>query len=127
MVTDLTIPSDISVIKNYAFVCVDGLKTVIVHDGVTDIGIDTFWNCDSLNTITLGTGVKSIGYRLVAANTNSVNVYCKAIVPPSCKNKDSIFSNTDYELTIYVPNGSLSAYKASAAWKSGGSIIGYNF
>ena len=125
LVTDLVIPDDITEIKNYAFWSVSSLKTVTIHDEVTSIGYTTFNSCKDLDTLTIGSGVTSIGTRLVNCNQNAVDLYCRAIVPPVCSNADSIFHVTDYKLKVYVPKGTLNAYKSSPAWDNAPTILEY--
>jgi len=59
--TDITIPSDITEIKNYTFYNNDSLTSVIIPDSVTLIGGSAFCGCDSLTSVTIGNGVTSIG------------------------------------------------------------------
>ena len=59
--TDITIPSDITEIKSYAFRGCISLTSVTIPDSVTLIGEDAFYNCDSLTSITIPDSVTSIG------------------------------------------------------------------
>ena len=64
--TDITIPSDITEIKQYAF-CdhtfygYSSLTSVTIGDRVTSIGNEAFYNCSSLTSVTIGNRVTSIG------------------------------------------------------------------
>ena len=49
-------------IGNYAFQCCDNLTSVVVGDGVVSIGNYAFDECESLRSVTLGENVESIGY-----------------------------------------------------------------
>ena len=59
--TDITIPSDIKQIKDYAFYNYTSLTSVTIPDSVTSIGDDAFHDCTSLTSATIGNGVTSIG------------------------------------------------------------------
>ena len=58
--TDITIPSDITEIKNYAFHG-SSLKSVTIPNSVTSIGECAFRDCTSLTSITIPDSVTSIG------------------------------------------------------------------
>ena len=60
-VTEVTIPSDISVIKDYTFYGCSSLTSVTIPDSVTSIGDYAFYNCSSLTSITIPDSVTSIG------------------------------------------------------------------
>lgn len=60
-ITDLTIPSGVSTISNYAFYTCDSLTSVILPDGVTSIGHCAFGGCTNLASVTLPKGVTSVG------------------------------------------------------------------
>ncbi len=93
LVTELTIPSTITTIKDNAFCCCEGLKSVIIlkvvtsigkyafhscpqltnviiPDSVTEIGEGTFYGCNSLVSITVPNSVVTIGERAFEDCTN---------------------------------------------------------
>ena len=59
--TDLTLPSGITQINQYAFKDCSSLKSITIPDSVTSIGVDAFYNCSSLTSVTIGNSVTSIG------------------------------------------------------------------
>ena len=59
--TELTIPSDITEIKNYAFFQCSSLKSVTIPDSVTSIGGSAFSGCSSLKSVNIPDSVTSIG------------------------------------------------------------------
>lgn len=59
--TELYIPDSVTVIKPYAFCCVDGLKTVVMGEGVTEIGHHAFASCPDLAEVKLSGGLRVIG------------------------------------------------------------------
>ena len=59
--TELTLPSDITQIHNYAFAGRCELTSIIVLDNVTSIGTAAFRGCSGLTSITIPDSVTSIG------------------------------------------------------------------
>ena len=79
--TELTLPSDITKINNYAFYNNDKITSVSIPDSVTSIGDSAFWYCYSLTSIVIPDSVTSIGnyaflgcYKLVEVINNSPNI-----------------------------------------------------
>ena len=60
-VTEVTIPSDISEIKDCAFYGYSSLISITIPDSVTSIGGGAFSYCTSLTSVTIGNGVTEIG------------------------------------------------------------------
>ena len=83
--TDITIPSDITDIKNYAFQNCESLTSITIPDSVTSIGDWAFGYCSSLTSITIGNGVISIGN----------NVFCDCTSLTSVTIPDSVTSIGD--------------------------------
>lgn len=59
---DITIPSDITEIKNCAFYGCPSLTSVTIGNSVTTIGDHAFYGCDDLTSITIPNSITSIGY-----------------------------------------------------------------
>ena len=59
--TELTIPSDITEIKNCTFYNCASLTSITIPEGVTSIGSQAFYNCSSLKSVTIPNKVTSIG------------------------------------------------------------------
>ena len=62
--TELTLPSDITQIHDYAFYVRSGLTSIIIPDSVTSIGSFSFYGCNSLTSMTL----PFIGASITAGN-----------------------------------------------------------
>ena len=69
--TETSIPSDITEIKQYTFKGCTSLTSVTLHSRVTSIGESAFYGCSSLISITIGNRVTSIG--------NSAFYHCKSL------------------------------------------------
>ena len=59
--TDITIPSDITEIKDYTFRGCTSLTSVTIPDSVTSIGFQAFYKCTSLTSVKIGNGITLIG------------------------------------------------------------------
>ena len=110
LITELTIPSNITEIKDYAFYNCTSLTSVTIPNSVTSIGSFAFYNCWSLTS-----------------------VYCKPTTPPtgddgmfSCFNSYNGYRPIGGK--IYVPRNSVEAYKAAKYWSDYDYYIeGYDF
>ena len=88
--TSYTIPSSVTSIVNYAFSSCSSLTSITIPDSVTSIGESAFWDCSRLATIRIN-----------------------ATTPPTLGSSAIIPSNVT---NIYVPAGSVNAYKAASGW-----------
>ena len=107
--TEINVPNDISAIKNYAFNGCTSITKVTMHNRVTSVGASTFSECFNLK-----------------------EVYCKSNTPPTCYTTTfSYYKNGGFYplgCKIYVPTGSVEAYKVADGWSSYASYIeGYEF
>ena len=102
-----------------------GLSEYTIPDSVTTIGNSAFAWCDSLTSVTIGDSVTSIGDYVFWDCSNLKYIYSKPTTPPSLEN--SVFHSTNIQ-AIYVPTGSVEAYKAKTNWKNyADKIEGYDF
>ena len=119
--TSITFPSTLTTIGRYAFEGNRLLTTVdLSNTQITSIDTYTFFYCTGLQYIIFPPTLTSISdnaFRDVGMNI--VSLTCLAITPPTVSNTyglpDSSF-NPNYP--IYVPAGSVSAYKAARGWPS---------
>lgn len=141
--TSVTIPSGVTVINYQTFDSCSGLTSVNIPNGVTSIGNDAFYNCRSLvginipNSVTsiaseafsgcrsltsiiIPDSVTSIGTFAFSYNQNLNGIACLATTPPTL---GSYAFNSTNNCPIYVPSGSLAAYKAASGWSDYASRI----
>ncbi len=111
LVENLVIPDGVVRIGDYGFNNCGSIKTVVVPDGVVSIGTYAFY-CPEMTKVTIGKTVNSIGISAFSsqklAEFTSLNP-----VPPTTS---GIGSHSD-DFTVYVPVGSVDAYKNSNAWR----------
>ena len=101
--------------------------TYTIPDGVTTIGEGAFADCYSLTSVTIPDSVTSIGERAFYNSYNLTSVYCKATTPPALGDT-TVFYSSGSGRKIYVPTGSVNAYKSAKGWSEyADAIVGYNF
>ena len=94
----LSIPNNISVLKKYALAGWNG-KEVILPSSIAEIKVCAFYGCSSLTTIT-----------------------CEAATPPTIDDS-STFDAVDKSIPVYVPAGSVEAYKSAQYWSEFTNIL----
>ena len=123
--TSVTIPDSVTTIGYRAFEGCDSLTSVTIPDSVTTIGKRAFVYCDRLTSVTIGDSVTTIGESAFCGCSKLKSVYSKPTTPPSMDYY--VFSDTNIQ-AIYVPTGSVEAYKTAYYWKSyADKIEGYEF
>lgn len=107
--TTVTIPDNVTRIRNHAFGLCDSLTSVTVGNGVTHLGDCVFDHCSSLTNITIGNSVTSIGYSalydcssLTSINFNGTKEQWRAIFKPH----DWNYNTGEY--TIHCTDGDIS-------------------
>lgn len=73
--TDLVIPETVSLIGDYAFYDVSGLKSVMIGDSVQTIGNEAFIGCKELKSIEMGMSVRTIGKRCFGGCSSLTNIH----------------------------------------------------
>ena len=101
--TDITIPSGITEIKDYAFFNCTSLKSITIPDSVTSIGYASFAYCVSISEIEIPENVEAVGY--------AAFVYCNSLSRFIGKyaSLDGRYLSKNGELLAFAPSG-LSEY-----------------
>ena len=121
--TSVELPNSLEEIGRAAF-CACGLTSVTIPDNVHTIGWSAFASCQNLSTITIGSGVTSIGYFAFSnlmiepwPSRKLESVTCYATTPPTCGFDESFSELWNKEqVPLYVPAESVNAYKAAEDW-----------
>lgn len=113
-------PSSVTLIDGNAFTNCTSL-TSLVMDGVVTIGTNSFKGCSSIESIDLPSSLTSIGMTAFQNCTSLMSITCRATSPPTLNEKS--LSGVPADANIYVPAGSVDAYKAASQWSSRASYI----
>ena len=91
-----------------------GLTEVIVGNKCNAISADTFIGRTELSRVEIADTVTSIGIGAFAYCSGLTNVTINATTPPTLAG--DVFGNTNETFIIYVPSGSVNAYKTASVW-----------
>ena len=114
--TDITLPESVTSIGERAFIGCNSLTAITIPEGVTSIGQNTFYGCSSLTAINIPEGVTSIGDKAFSLCYKLTDIYCYAESVPATG--EGVFSNINYNATLYVPQSAMVSYQNAAPWSS---------
>ena len=142
---NIDIPTSVKFIGSYAFAS-SGLTSIIIPDGVIEMGEFGIQSCSSLTSITLGNGLTSIpgfwaencsnveevsigkkvsylGCRAFRG-TNIKRFYSYAKIPPSCDHEAFVDGGINAEAILHVYSNSVNRYENASVWKDFPTIVG---
>ena len=130
-ITDLvtyTTGNTVSRIGDNTHLLVNGVEIteLLIPYGIASIGNSAFRKCTSLTSVSIPDSVTSIGSSAFYGCTLLKEMYCKSTTPPT--GSASMLNNNALDRKIYVPRGSVDAYKSAEYWSEYASYIeGYDF
>jgi len=99
--TNVTIPSTVTNIGDYAFSGCTSLTSIIIPNSVTNIGKEAFYDCISLTNISLPSGITSIGFDTFAKCSSLKNI----VIPNSVITiTQGAFSGCSGLTEVNIPN-----------------------
>lgn len=114
--TDIDIPRELTSIPSDLFYGCSKLTHITIPDKVTSIEMEAFRNCSALTCITIPGNVTTLADYAFYGCTGLTAIACKATTPPTCGS--GCFYNVKTSIPLYVPKGTVAAYKAATGWKS---------
>ena len=114
--TSIDLPDKVTSIGTYAFNNCHALTSIDLPEGLTTIGDSAFDTCPVLKSIDLPDGLESIGTYAFYGCHNLTTVTCLATTPPTVGSM-AFYVCTNLT-TIYVPAGSVNAYKTASGWSA---------
>ena len=109
------------IVGEAAFFWCTGLTSVVMNNGVEEIDGSVFTNCSNLNSISLPSTIKSIGKWAFSSLPYGFSLTCMASTPPAAA--DEFIDISNWQGWIYVPSGSVTAYKTASGWSNYASRI----
>ena len=116
------IPDDVISIGPKAFNGCKGLTSLTIPNSVTSIGVQAFNSCSDLTSVIIPNSVTTIGQYAFVYCSSLTSVKCFAEDVPSTNVYAFLYSNSQ-NATLYVPAGSIDAYKTTAPWSGFGTIL----
>ena len=110
-----------AIIETASNTLISGCKNTIIPISVTSIGENAFRYCFGLTFLTIPCNVTSIGNMAFFNCYQLTDIYCSAENVPTTGYGAFDAINGD-NVTLYVPAGSVEAYKTESPWKDFGTI-----
>ena len=108
------IPDSVTSIGGYAFNLCIGFTSIEIPNSVTSIAQGAFMGCHNMVSIVIPESVTSIGSSAFTLCNSLTSFSIYAVTPPIVEGT-SLFYGTD-NCVIYVPAGSVDAYKSAEGW-----------
>lgn len=116
--SQLHLPEGIEKIEPFAFHNALITDTLRLPNGLLNIGMSAFEGASKLTTLYIPASVTHIGEKAFAGDTSLVSIYAMAATPIGLSKSPSVFTGVKKSAcSLYIPEGSLKAYKDSAQWK----------
>lgn len=120
--TSITLPKGITSVGNMCFYGCSSLTSITIPDGTTFLGERCFEGCKSLTSISFPSSLSVLYNNIFANTTQKRRIIIKNTIPPDIKIGDTYFnlSLINSEYTLYIPKGTLDAYKNTTSWGRAG-------
>lgn len=97
------------------------VTSVTLPNTISSIGNSAFYNCSRLASITIPSSVTSIGSSAFSSCLGLTSIVSECTTTPTLGN--NCFENVSTDIPVYVPKGSVAAYKAASGWSSFSKIV----
>ena len=114
--TSVTIPNSVTSIEGLAFMYCIGLTSITIPNSVASLGGNAFGGCSELTSATIGnsvTFIEVLAFRQCEKLTEIIN---HQEIPQEIDSSVFVFVDKT-ECVLYVPAGSVEAYRTTDEWK----------
>ena len=116
----INLPNSLTSINNTVFNNCSSLQNLALPSVLEFIGMEAFRNCSSFTSVSIPNSVTVIGARAYNGCSSLASVTVLAVTPPTLGL--FVFDDTNHA-PIYVPSGSVDAYKTATNWSTYASRI----
>ena len=113
--TAIRIPGTVKTVGDNSFDDCSALASLELAEGVEKLGNNAFRNCSALTQVTLPASLTEVGIWAFAGHGPSIVFTSLATTPPSHNGGFPLGKVAG--VTLYVPQGSLEAYKSAFGWR----------
>ena len=113
--TTYTMPQSVTTVGAVAFLSATHLTSITFSPNLNTIGWMAFGGCTSLTEITIPSSVTEIDSQVFKDCTSLTKITSEAQTPPTASYYS--FDGIDLSIPVYVPAGTLAAYKKAEGWK----------
>lgn len=119
------IGDQVTSLGEYAFYSCYLLQNMIIGNGVQRIPSEFCYFCDNLISVTLGNAVNTLDAYCFQDCDKLRTIICKAEIPPMMNGAEHLFfdSAVFQNAMLYVPEGSIEAYKSAFVWENFQNIL----
>lgn len=111
-ITSITIPNSVTTIEREAFSKCSGITSITIPNSAPLIDQSAFYGCTGLTSVTIPNSVTEIYAFHACTSLKAIYMQCELPIPAS------FYSEILNEATLYIPIGTLDAYKNSFPWKN---------
>jgi len=119
------IPNSVTYIQTWAFQSCTSLASVTIPNSVATIGNYAFADCIDLTSVTIPNSVDHFGYQTFYNCISLNEIIIHAITPPYICCNDILYGIDKTKCMLYVPAGSIDAYRSARGWNEYESWSGF--
>ena len=115
--TGIDLPKTLKSIGDRAFCLCTGLTSIALPESVESLANGVFLLCSGMKTVTLPAGLKTVSDNTFNGCTGLTSITANMTTPATVG--ENTFTDVPYDKCyLYVPEGSLEAYKAAEGWRN---------